>query len=114
MQPSAKGNTVGPADPNRQTSARLREAMDRTDGSAKISPWQIDGVANQVFHSQDGALRTTSATTALVRDVRSVAAPPAEPMLVFDGDCEFCRFWVARLRSRTGEAVKYEPLATGG
>jgi predicted DCC family thiol-disulfide oxidoreductase YuxK len=32
------------------------------------------------------------------------------PVLIFDGDCAFCRFWAARFRFRTGEAVEYEPL----
>ena len=31
-------------------------------------------------------------------------------MLVFDGDCGFCRFWIARWRHRTGEAVECEPF----
>lgn len=36
-----------------------------------------------------------------------VAAPPAKPVLVFDGDCTFCRRWIARWRQSTGEAVEY-------
>ena len=31
-------------------------------------------------------------------------------MLVFDGDCDFCRFWITRWRHRTGEAIEYEPF----
>jgi predicted DCC family thiol-disulfide oxidoreductase YuxK len=31
------------------------------------------------------------------------------PLLVFDGDCGFCRFWVARWRHRTGDRVEYLP-----
>jgi predicted DCC family thiol-disulfide oxidoreductase YuxK len=34
-------------------------------------------------------------------------APPARPLLLFDGDCGFCRFWVERWRSRTGDRVDY-------
>jgi predicted DCC family thiol-disulfide oxidoreductase YuxK len=30
-------------------------------------------------------------------------------VLVFDGDCGFCRFWIARWRHRTGGTVDYEP-----
>ena len=31
------------------------------------------------------------------------------PLLVFDGDCGFCRFWVARWRHRSGDRVEYVP-----
>ena len=43
-------------------------------------------------------------------DSRRVGSPPDRPVLVFDGDCGFCRFWIARWRHRTGETVDYEPL----
>jgi len=32
------------------------------------------------------------------------------PVLVFDGDCGFCRFWVARWRRGTGDLVRYKPF----
>jgi lipase maturation factor 1 len=35
--------------------------------------------------------------------------PPDRPILVFDGDCGFCRFWVARWRHRTQDRVEYMP-----
>jgi lipase maturation factor 1 len=42
---------------------------------------------------------------------RHVAKPPAErPVMVFDGDCGFCRFWIERWRGRTGASVDYEPF----
>ena len=31
------------------------------------------------------------------------------PLLVFDGDCGFCRAWIARWRLATGDAVDYAP-----
>lgn len=31
------------------------------------------------------------------------------PLLIFDGDCGFCRAWVARWRQYTGDAVDYAP-----
>lgn len=34
------------------------------------------------------------------------------PLLVYDGDCGFCRRWVARWKSLTGEAVSYVPAAS--
>ena len=42
-------------------------------------------------------------------DVRRVSSPPDCPVLIFDGDCGFCRFWIERWRHRTGEIVDYEP-----
>src|ERR1700761_6889903 len=41
-------------------------------------------------------------------DIR-VASPPARPLLVFDGDCNFCKLWIARWRQITGDAVDYLP-----
>jgi len=38
-----------------------------------------------------------------------VAAPPERPLLIFDGDCGFCRMWIARWRSLTGPSVDYAP-----
>jgi predicted DCC family thiol-disulfide oxidoreductase YuxK len=37
------------------------------------------------------------------------AAPPLKPLMVFDGDCGFCRRWIARWKSETGDAVDYSP-----
>jgi predicted DCC family thiol-disulfide oxidoreductase YuxK len=30
------------------------------------------------------------------------------PLLIYDGDCGFCRHWVERLRKVTGERLSYE------
>ncbi|HTV76122.1 MAG TPA: DCC1-like thiol-disulfide oxidoreductase family protein, partial [Candidatus Baltobacteraceae bacterium] len=38
-----------------------------------------------------------------------VAMPPPKPLLVFDGDCNFCTLWIRRWRQITGEAVDYLP-----
>ncbi|MEY2504244.1 MAG: hypothetical protein QOG27_524 [Verrucomicrobiota bacterium] len=38
-----------------------------------------------------------------------VANPPSKPLVVFDGDCRFCRRWIERWREMTGGAVEYEP-----
>lgn len=38
-----------------------------------------------------------------------VAAPPERPLLVFDGDCAFCRFWIARWKRTSGERLDYAP-----
>jgi lipase maturation factor 1 len=36
-----------------------------------------------------------------------VAATPPKPLVIFDGECGFCRQWIRRWRSETGEAVDY-------
>src|ERR1035441_3960396 len=41
-------------------------------------------------------------------DIR-VAAPPPKPLLVFDGDCNFCTLWIRRWWKTTGDAVDYLP-----
>ena len=41
-------------------------------------------------------------------DIR-VAAPPSRPLLVFDGDCNFCTWWVRRWQQTTGDSVDYLP-----
>jgi predicted DCC family thiol-disulfide oxidoreductase YuxK/uncharacterized membrane protein YphA (DoxX/SURF4 family) len=43
-----------------------------------------------------------------------VAAPPAKPLLIYDGDCRFCRRWVERWRTVTGETVDYFPYQEVG
>lgn len=43
-----------------------------------------------------------------------VPNPPAKPLLVFDGDCGFCRTWVARWRGTVGSKVDYEQFQTAG
>ena len=38
-----------------------------------------------------------------------VATPPPKPLMVFDGDCNFCTLWIRRWQQMTGEAVDYLP-----
>jgi predicted DCC family thiol-disulfide oxidoreductase YuxK len=45
-----------------------------------------------------------------VAESQRVAAPPDRPVVVFDGDCGFCRFWIAKWRHRTGHTVEYQPF----
>jgi predicted DCC family thiol-disulfide oxidoreductase YuxK len=33
----------------------------------------------------------------------------SRPLMVYDGDCDFCRVWLARWRRATGDAVDYAP-----
>lgn len=37
------------------------------------------------------------------------AAPLERPLVVFDGDCAFCRFWIARWRRASGDRLDYAP-----
>ena len=32
------------------------------------------------------------------------------PILVYDGDCGFCRFWIERWKKITGERIQYVPF----
>jgi len=38
-----------------------------------------------------------------------VAKPPARPVLVYDGNCRFCKLWIRRGQQLTGDAVEYLP-----
>lgn len=38
-----------------------------------------------------------------------VSSPPSRPLLLFDGDCGFCRYWVDRWRGTTSDRVDYAP-----
>src|SRR5208283_3880097 len=42
--------------------------------------------------------------------VGRTATPPTRPVLVFDGDCNFCRRWISRWRESTGDCVEYVPF----
>ena len=38
-----------------------------------------------------------------------VATPPPKPLMVFDGDCNFCTLWIRRWQQMTGDSVDYLP-----
>ena len=44
-----------------------------------------------------------------MKRVTQVATPPSKPLLIFDGDCNFCRLWIERWRQMTGDRVEYLP-----
>jgi lipase maturation factor 1 len=46
----------------------------------------------------------------LVSHELRAASPPIKPLLVFDGDCGFCRRWITRWQSATDDAVEYLPF----
>lgn len=33
-----------------------------------------------------------------------------KPVLVYDGDCSFCKYWVNKWRRRTGNKIQYVPF----
>ena len=33
--------------------------------------------------------------------------------MLFDGECDFCRLWIDRWRTRTGDRVDYQPYQEG-
>src|SRR5574342_681879 len=37
---------------------------------------------------------------------------PARPILIYDGDCGFCRIWIAYWQQLTAERVEYQPFQT--
>ncbi len=39
-----------------------------------------------------------------------VAGAPAQPLLIYDGECNFCCFWIAKWQTITGVAVQYLPF----
>ena len=41
--------------------------------------------------------------------VLHVATKPGRPLLVYDGDCGFCRHWIRRWQQMTGDRVDYLP-----
>ena len=40
---------------------------------------------------------------------RRVRDAPPKPLLIFDGNCHFCRRWIERWRELTAGAVEYAP-----
>src|SRR5262245_30028182 len=38
-----------------------------------------------------------------------VASPPAKSLMIFDGQCGFCRRWIERWKSKTGDRIHYRP-----
>jgi lipase maturation factor 1 len=39
-----------------------------------------------------------------------VASPPDKPVLIYDGDCNFCKLWIKRWRQTTRDRVEYVPF----
>ena len=39
---------------------------------------------------------------------------PDKPVLLYDGDCGFCRRWIERWRGLTGDRIEYAPYQEAG
>jgi predicted DCC family thiol-disulfide oxidoreductase YuxK len=39
-----------------------------------------------------------------------VAVPPAKPLMIYDGDCNFCSVWIRRWQHITGDRLDYLPF----
>lgn len=39
----------------------------------------------------------------------TVATPPRKPLLIYDGDCGFCLFWITRWRKKVEGRVDFQP-----
>ncbi|MDB6175848.1 MAG: hypothetical protein JWL59_5159 [Chthoniobacteraceae bacterium] len=49
------------------------------------------------------------------REKGFVKSPPTQrPLLIFDGECNFCRHWIARWQEMTGSRVDYRPYQEVG
>ncbi len=49
-----------------------------------------------------------------MREPRRVGEPPEKPLLLFDGDCGFCKRWIERWKSLTGGRVDYASSQEAG
>ena len=43
-------------------------------------------------------------------EIGRTAVPSAKPVMIFDGDCNFCRRWIFRWQQSTGDRVEYVPF----
>ncbi|HET6374179.1 MAG TPA: DCC1-like thiol-disulfide oxidoreductase family protein, partial [Candidatus Polarisedimenticolia bacterium] len=46
-------------------------------------------------------------TTQVEPPTRIDGTPPPRPLLIYDGECGFCRLWIERWRARTADRVDY-------
>jgi len=45
----------------------------------------------------------------MFQKLAKTAYPPEHPLLVWDGKCGFCKYWVIRWKHLTGDALRYAP-----
>jgi predicted DCC family thiol-disulfide oxidoreductase YuxK len=59
-------------------------------------------------HARDDGRSRAHPVNPNLKDIR-VAKPPPKPLMVFDGNCNFCTLWIRRWQHATGDAVDYLP-----
>ena len=50
----------------------------------------------------------------VVKSVIHVASPPFKPLVIYDGECAFCCFWIRRWQQSTDQYVDYLPFQDHG
>ena len=61
----------------------------------------------------DGEIRRPALESNVNSGVK-VATPPAKPVLIYDGDCDFCSLWIRRWRQVIGDRLDYLPFQHAG
>src|SRR6266567_9333722 len=56
------------------------------------------------------AKRPLSGYKCLVKSALRVASPPAKPLMIYDGECNFCVLWMRRLQHSSGEHLDFLPF----
>ena len=47
-----------------------------------------------------------------MQDSVTIPGTREKPLMVYDGDCHFCKRWIKRWQKTTSQAVEYAPLQT--
>ncbi|MBI1871358.1 MAG: lipase maturation factor family protein [Chlamydiae bacterium] len=45
-----------------------------------------------------------------MKELRPISQPPLKPLMIFDGDCQFCRSWIEHWREQTQGKIDYLPF----
>ena len=44
----------------------------------------------------------------MYQEISKTSFLPKRPMMVWDGECNFCKYWISIWKSKTGENISYE------
>jgi len=44
----------------------------------------------------------------MFKAISRISNPPKKPTLVWDGECDFCEYWILVWQSKTGKRLQYE------
>ncbi len=45
----------------------------------------------------------------MFQKIKSTKHPPAQPTLIWDGTCGFCKWWKTRWETKTGDSIRFVP-----